>query len=109
MPLDQGLRYCSFQVGMACLLSMAAPSFPIRAAPSGHLLRRGPPFRPRTRGCSPPGPSRILSWDAAARGVRVEAVEETADTIYLVLPGTSATSNEAGGLSDRDLESAAGG
>jgi len=41
-------------------------------------------------------------------GVQVMAVEETADTIYLVLP--SASPVEAGGeLSDQDLEAVAGG
>jgi hypothetical protein len=42
-------------------------------------------------------------------GVRVEAVEETADTIYLVLPSTSMAGREAVELSDPDLESVAGG
>ena len=41
--------------------------------------------------------------------VRVEAVEETADTIYLVLPGTSMAGGGGGELSDRELESVAGG
>ena len=41
--------------------------------------------------------------------VRVEAVEETQDTIYLVLPGTSMAGDEGGALSDRELESVAGG
>jgi hypothetical protein len=41
-------------------------------------------------------------------GVQVMAVEETADTIYLVLP--SASPVDAGGeLSDQDLEAVAGG
>ena len=40
--------------------------------------------------------------------VRVEAVEETADTIYLVLPGTSMAGAEGGELSDRELQSVAG-
>jgi hypothetical protein len=39
--------------------------------------------------------------------VRVQAVEETADTIYLVLPSASAT-GEGGELSDRELEAVAG-
>ena len=42
-------------------------------------------------------------------GVRVEAVEETADTIYLVLPTTSSLGGESGELSDLDLEAVAGG
>jgi hypothetical protein len=42
-------------------------------------------------------------------GVRVEAVEETADTIYLVLPDTSGGTQAGGELSDQDLESVAGG
>jgi hypothetical protein len=41
--------------------------------------------------------------------VRVVAVEETADTIYLVLPFASTESQEAGELSDRELEAVAGG
>ena len=41
--------------------------------------------------------------------VRVEAVEETADTIYLVLPFRSTDEQEAGALSDQDLEAVAGG
>ena len=39
--------------------------------------------------------------------VRVVAVEETADTIYLVLPGAS-TAGETGVLSDRELEAVSG-
>ena len=42
-------------------------------------------------------------------GVRVVAVEETAETLYLVLPLRSTESQEAGELSDRDLEAVAGG
>ena len=41
--------------------------------------------------------------------VRVEAVEETADTIYLVLPGTSMAGGGGGEISDREIESVAGG
>jgi len=37
--------------------------------------------------------------------VRVVAVEETADTIYLVLPGVSAANEE---ISDQELETVAG-
>ena len=39
--------------------------------------------------------------------VRVVAVEETADTVFLVLPST--TEVERGGISDEDLEAVAGG
>ena len=41
-------------------------------------------------------------------GVRVVAVEETTDTVYLVLPGAS-SAGETGELSDQDLEAVAGG
>ena len=41
--------------------------------------------------------------------VRVVAVEETADTIYLALPFVTADAQEAGELSDRQLEAVAGG
>jgi hypothetical protein len=41
--------------------------------------------------------------------VRVVTVEETQDTIYLVLPGTPMAGAEGGALSDRELESVAGG
>jgi hypothetical protein len=41
-------------------------------------------------------------------GVRVVAVEETADTIYLVLPIASPL-GEGGELSERELEAVAGG
>jgi hypothetical protein len=40
--------------------------------------------------------------------VRVVAVEETADTIYLVLPSSS-PHGEGGEISDRELEEVAGG
>jgi len=40
--------------------------------------------------------------------VQVRTVEETADTIYLVLPNASPT-GEGGELSDRELEAVAGG
>jgi hypothetical protein len=40
--------------------------------------------------------------------LRVVAVEETADTIYLVLPSTSPV-DEGGGIPDRDLEAVSGG
>jgi len=39
----------------------------------------------------------------------VVAVEETADTIYLVLPFRSTEDQDAGELSDRELEAVAGG
>jgi hypothetical protein len=42
-------------------------------------------------------------------GVRVEAVEETQDTIYLVLLATPMAGREGGELSDQQLESVAGG
>ena len=41
--------------------------------------------------------------------VRVVTVEETADTIYLVLPSTPMAGAEGGALSDQELESVAGG
>jgi hypothetical protein len=41
--------------------------------------------------------------------VRVVAVEETSETIYLVLPGTSPLGEEGDELSDRELEAVAGG
>ena len=41
-------------------------------------------------------------------GVEVRSVEETTDTIYLVLPSASPL-GEGGELSDRDLETVAGG
>jgi hypothetical protein len=42
-------------------------------------------------------------------GVEVKTVEETQDTIYLVLPSASAAGGEGVELSDRELESVAGG
>ncbi len=42
-------------------------------------------------------------------GVRVETVEETADTIYLVLPSTPMAGAESGELSDQELGAVAGG
>ena len=42
-------------------------------------------------------------------GVRVVAVEESAETIYLVLPSTSMAGREGGELSDLELEKVAGG
>ena len=41
-------------------------------------------------------------------GIEVRAVEETPDTVYLVLPPSQAE-GQSGGLSDRELESVAGG
>ena len=41
--------------------------------------------------------------------VRVVTVEETADTIYLVLPSTSMAGAESVELSDQELESVSGG
>src|SRR5215217_3308085 len=40
--------------------------------------------------------------------VRMVTVEETADTIYLVLPSTPIAGTESGTLSDQQLESVAG-
>jgi len=41
--------------------------------------------------------------------VRVVALEESADTIYVVLPSASPAGDEGGELSDRELEAVAGG
>lgn len=41
-------------------------------------------------------------------GIEIRAVEETPDTVYILLPGRSADVR-AGELSDRELESVAGG
>ena len=54
-----------------------------------------------------PGPTRSYrlgedSW------VRIVTVEETPDTIYLVLPSTSMAGGEGGALSDQELQSVAG-
>jgi hypothetical protein len=46
---------------------------------------------------------------AVEKEVRVVALEESADTIYLVLPSASPASDEGGELSDRELEAVAGG
>jgi hypothetical protein len=42
-------------------------------------------------------------------GVQVRAVEESADTIYLVLPSASALGGQGGSLSDQELDAVAGG
>jgi hypothetical protein len=42
-------------------------------------------------------------------GVRIVTVEETQDTIYLVLPGTPMAGAEGVELSDQELQSVAGG
>ena len=41
--------------------------------------------------------------------VRVRAVEETTDTVYLVLPSASALGGEGGEISDQELGAVAGG
>lgn len=41
--------------------------------------------------------------------VRIVAVEETPDTVYLVLPATTQAERQGGELSDGDLEAVAGG
>jgi Nitrile hydratase, alpha chain len=46
---------------------------------------------------------------ALPEGVEVRVVEESVDTIYLVLPSASAVVGEGGELSDRGLEAVAGG
>ena len=56
-------------------------------------------------------PKAVVEQELGARlpeDLRVVAVEETADTIYLVLPSTSPV-GEGGGLADRELEAVAGG
>jgi hypothetical protein len=42
-------------------------------------------------------------------GVRVQVVEETADTVFLVIPPSSKAGGDEGELSDSELESVAGG
>ena len=57
-------------------------------------------------------PKGAVEQDLGARlpeEVRVVALEETPDTIYLVLPGTPTAGAEGGELSDQELESVAGG
>src|SRR5215210_4745312 len=46
---------------------------------------------------------------ALPQGFEVRVVEESADTIYLVLPSASALGEGGGELSDRELEAVAGG
>jgi hypothetical protein len=46
---------------------------------------------------------------ALPQGIEVRVVEESADTIYLVLPSASALGEGGGELSDRELEAVAGG
>ena len=56
-------------------------------------------------------PKRTVEEELGTRlpeGVRVVAVEETAETIYLVLPSDS-PHGDGGELSDQDLEAVAGG
>ena len=42
-------------------------------------------------------------------GIRVQVVEETADTVFLVIPLSSQAGENEGELSDSELESVAGG
>ena len=57
---------------------------------------------------TPRGP-RSRSWGARLpEGVEVRVLEESADTIYLVLPCASAV-GEGGELSDQDLAAVSGG
>jgi hypothetical protein len=46
---------------------------------------------------------------ALPEGVQVRVVEETPDTIYLVLPSASALGDRGGELSEEELEAVAGG
>jgi hypothetical protein len=57
-------------------------------------------------------PKGALEQELGARlpkELRIMVVEETADTIYLVLPSTPMAGAEGGALSDQELESVAGG
>ena len=47
--------------------------------------------------------------DQLPESMEVRAVEESADTIYLVLPSASAVGDEGGEISDEALEEVAGG
>jgi hypothetical protein len=42
-------------------------------------------------------------------GIEVRVVEESADTIYLVLPSASALGGQGGSLSDQELDAVSGG
>jgi hypothetical protein len=56
-------------------------------------------------------PRAIIEREIGTRlpeGVRVVAIEETADTIYLVLPSASPLVGEGGELSDEAIESVSG-
>jgi hypothetical protein len=58
------------------------------------------------------GPKAAVEQEMGVRlpeEVRMVAVEESADTIYLVLPSASPAGDEGGELSDRELEAVAGG
>jgi len=58
------------------------------------------------------GPKAVVEEELGTRlpeEVRVVTVEETAETIYLVLPFVSTDAQEVGELSDQDLEAVAGG
>ena len=44
-----------------------------------------------------------------AEGTEVRVVQESADTIYLVLPSASVVGGQGGELSDQELEAVAGG
>jgi hypothetical protein len=57
-------------------------------------------------------PKGIIEQELGSRmpeGVEVRVVEESADTIYLVLPSASAVGEGGGSLSDRELDAVAGG
>jgi hypothetical protein len=57
-------------------------------------------------------PKGILEQELGRRlpeGLEVRVVEESADTIYLVLPGASVAGEGGGELSDEELEAVAGG
>jgi hypothetical protein len=57
-------------------------------------------------------PKGIIEQELGRRlheGVEVRVVEESADTIYLVLPSASAVGDQGGSLSDQALDEVAGG